>query len=216
MVAAELGHEVKNVLMVIEALGSLLVEELPANGDGVHIVEELRHVSARASRLSHRLMQLARDSTSEEPADLAAALSCMVATLKRIAKNGVAVELDVIDTHVWTRLCAIDAQQVVFNLAHNAFDAMSSGGSLVICLRVYGNTALLTLRDSGAGMDPDTLRRCFEPFFTTKGANGTGLGLHAARDAVERAGGRAVIESTAGDGTAVSIYLPILKTGTTS
>ena len=216
VVAAELGHEVKNVLMVIRTLGSMLLEELPPAGDGIQLVDDLLQTTERATRLSHRLMQLARDTLCDGPADLVAAVSRQATTLKHIAKDGHRVEVETCETPIWTPLSTVDAQQVVFNLAHNAFDAMSDGGTLLIQVRAANGTAALVVRDTGTGMDAATLRDCLDPFFTTKGEEGTGLGLHAVRDAVERAGGRVTIESMVGEGTAVAIYLPMLDPAPTS
>ena len=210
MLAAELGHEVKNVVMVIRAITPTLLEELPPGGDGVNLVDDLVDTADRAARLSHRLMQLARDTLSDGPADLVEAVSRQVSTLRHIAKEGVAVELQTTSPAFMTRLSATDAQQIVFNLAHNAFDAMADGGTLEISVGVVNGSAVLVFHDDGAGMDETTLARCSEPFFTTKGELGSGLGLHAVRESIENAGGRMSIESRAGEGTTVSIYLPIL------
>lgn len=216
LVAAELGHEMRNVLSIIQSLGSLLRDELPPAGDASELVEDLLMTSERANRLTQRLMQLAHETLWNRPADLVAVVSRLTTTLRRVAPQGITIELESSEGPIWTSLPALDIEQVLFNLAHNAFDAMSARGVLGIRVTVTRNAAVLAVRDTGAGMDGETLRRCFEPFFTTKAERGTGIGLYAVREAVERTGGRVTIESVEAHGTTISVYLPLLDGGATS
>lgn len=216
LVAAELGHEMRNVLHIIQTLGSLLRKELPPASDASELVEDLLMTSERANRLSQRLMQLARETRWNDPADLAAVVSRLTTTLRRVAPQGITIELESSEGPVWTSLPALDIEQVLFNLAHNAFDAMSAHGVLGIRVTVTRNAAVLAVRDTGAGMDHETLQRCFEPFFTTKAERGTGIGLHAVREAVERAGGSVSIDSVEALGSTISVYLPLLDGGAAS
>jgi signal transduction histidine kinase len=111
-----------------------------------------------------------------------------------------------------------ETQQIFANLVANAIEAMPQGGRMVIRLRPScdwrdGKTAgmLVTFRDSGMGMDRDTMRRIFEPFFTTKTDTGTGLGMWVVAQLVERHHGNVRLWSsqTAGrSGTAISVFLP--------
>jgi CheY-like chemotaxis protein len=96
------------------------------------------------------------------------------------------------------------------NLAVNARDAMPNGGTLTVDTTVRGRIVTIAVRDSGTGMDPETLARLGEPFFTTKGAGvGTGLGLAMIYGSVEQSGGSIRIESTPGAGTAVHLLFPL-------
>lgn len=97
--------------------------------------------------------------------------------------------------------------QVLLNLGKNALQAMPDGGVLTITSAVSGSDVLLTMSDTGHGMGRDVLARIFEPFFTTK-ARGTGLGLALSKKIIEEHGGEISVESTAGQGTSVSITLP--------
>jgi signal transduction histidine kinase len=114
-------------------------------------------------------------------------------------------------------------EAAVVNLAANARDAMPAGGVVGIEAREAvvseggpsdgprpGRYVVTTVRDSGTGMDPATLKRLGEPFFTTKPPGiGTGLGLATVRGFCARAGGAFQVESTPGQGTATSIWLPL-------
>jgi CheY-like chemotaxis protein len=119
-------------------------------------------------------------------------------------------------------------EQVMLNLAANARDAMTAGGTLTMTTRSEvvgkdspkltgigpGPYAVLTVADTGCGMDEATLARMWDPFFTTKDlGKGTGLGLAAVYGTVRQSGGAIEVESEIGKGTALKIYLPIVQAG---
>ncbi len=114
---------------------------------------------------------------------------------------------------------ATQVEMMILNLAINARDAMPDGGSLTVSTSKHalkgdpeladGDYIELAVRDSGTGMDEDTLRRAMEPFFTTKPqGKGTGLGLAQIYGSARQAGSTVRIESEVGVGTAVRVYLP--------
>jgi two-component system cell cycle sensor histidine kinase/response regulator CckA len=111
-------------------------------------------------------------------------------------------------------------QGIVTNLALNARDAMPGGGKLELLVRKATNEELeesglqvpcgvISVTDDGTGICEDALAHLFEPYFTTKGAAGTGLGLASVKSAVDAAGGRILVTSAPGRGTAVRILWPI-------
>ena len=101
-------------------------------------------------------------------------------------------------------------EEILSNLVFNAVDAMPAGGALTIATSREGDEAVLTVSDTGMGMDAETQRRMFEPFFTTKGPElGTGLGLSTVWGLVQSQGGRIVVRSTPGEGTAFTIRVPL-------
>ncbi len=113
-------------------------------------------------------------------------------------------------------------EQVLINLAVNAREAMRGGGTLTIATRELevcaadarglpvapGRWLLLSVQDSGAGMDAATRARIFEPFFTTRPGKGSGLGLATVYGIIKQSGGEIAVESTPGEGTRFDIYLP--------
>jgi signal transduction histidine kinase len=98
--------------------------------------------------------------------------------------------------------------QILTNLINNAYQAMPTGGSLRITARAEGDTAIISVEDSGEGIDQTLAERLFEPFFTTK-PNGTGLGLAIVRRLTEAHGGRISIENGPRGGVVATVRLPI-------
>lgn len=103
-----------------------------------------------------------------------------------------------------------DIRDALTNLIFNAVDAMPDGGTLTLRTRASDDRSAveLTVIDTGVGMDEDTHRRCLEPFFTTKGERGTGMGLAMVYGMVKRHGARIQIDSSPGQGTAVTVLFP--------
>ena len=103
-------------------------------------------------------------------------------------------------------------EEILSNLVFNAVDAMPEGGSLTIATRREGEDGILSVRDSGIGMDAETQRRIFEPFFTTKGPElGTGLGLSTVWGLVQSQGGRIEVRSAPGQGTTFTVRVPLAR-----
>jgi two-component system NtrC family sensor kinase len=105
-------------------------------------------------------------------------------------------------------------KQVFLNLVHNALQAMPTGGNLLIKTgtRIKENreSVIVSIKDSGIGIDPKDIDRIFEPFFTTKGnRGGTGLGLSVTYGIVTDHGGTIEVESQPGEGSIFTVWLPI-------
>ena len=104
-------------------------------------------------------------------------------------------------------------QQVILNLAVNARDAMPNGGKLTIETANTGSEVSLSVRDTGHGMDAETLEHVFEPFFTTKGVGkGTGLGLATVYGIVRQSAGHITVHSEVGRGATFTVFLPAVDT----
>ena len=109
-----------------------------------------------------------------------------------------------------------DIRDGLTNLIFNAVDAMPEGGTLTLRTRQVAQSIELAVRDSGAGMDEETRRRCFEPFFTTKGERGTGMGLAMVYGMIQRHDAQIEIESAPGVGTTVRVQFKIAPSMTTT
>jgi len=95
------------------------------------------------------------------------------------------------------------------NIVENALHAMPGPGALDVEASAEADHVIITVRDSGVGMDEEALARVFEPYFSTK-TSGTGLGLPIARRNIELSGGSVAVESRKGQGTTVKVRLPVV------
>jgi two-component system cell cycle sensor histidine kinase/response regulator CckA len=187
--------------------------------------EEIRKAGERAASLTHQLLAFSRQQILQpQILDLNALVTDMGKMLKRLI--GMHIELTTkLSTDLWqVKAEQSQIEQVIVNLVVNARDAMPEGGKLLIetsNLDVNDNLArnfpflqpgphvLLTVTDTGTGMDADTRRHIFEPFFTTKGpGKGTGLGLATVYGVVKQSGGGVTVESEPGKGSTFKIFLP--------
>ena len=103
--------------------------------------------------------------------------------------------------------------QVLINLIRNAVHATVAGDHIEVQTTTWGDSAVITVMDTGCGMAPDVLAHAFEPFFTTKGENGMGMGLSMCRVIVDRHRGTIECESTPGRGTRIHVRLPRVSHG---
>ncbi len=221
--AGGVAHDFNNLLTAI--LGSL---ELAGRklGDDAAVRKYLDNAAKAANRgaaLTQRLLGFSRPTESRAHlADLAAVLAGARDLMAQTLGSGVHVTWDIPDD-LWS--CMLEPDQLelaLLNLGVNARDAMDGAGEIAISARnltlkaadrsldlAAGDYAILTVRDSGHGMTPETLGRVMEPFFTTKApGKGTGLGLPMVYSFIKRSGGALDIASQVGAGTEVALYLP--------
>ncbi len=209
--AGGVAHDFNNLLTVITGYADLLLEarELP---DSMRTdMKEIVAASRRAQSLTGQLLAYSRKQIlSPHVIDLNAQVVQMVTLLHRLIGEHITLVTRLgLDTGK-VRADPGQLQQVIMNLAVNARDAMGDGGTLTIgtSTRAPG-WAVLTVRDTGAGMDPVTLSHIFEPFFTTKEkGKGTGLGLSTVYGIVTQSGGQVSVESSPGRGATFTILLP--------
>jgi PAS domain S-box-containing protein len=220
------AHDFNNLLAVI--LGNLdLARRRLARGSGeiAALIENSIDAARRGASLTQRMLAFARrQDLKSEAIDLAK----LVHGMGHLLEHSVGPSIQ-IDTRFPLALPAARADSnqlelVILNLVINARDAMPDGGSIMLSAReetvvaadgrfAVGNYVVLVVKDTGHGMDAETLQRAAEPFFTTKGVGrGTGLGLSMIHGFAEQSGGRLVLKSAPGDGTAAEIWLPISST----
>jgi signal transduction histidine kinase/GAF domain-containing protein/ActR/RegA family two-component response regulator len=209
--AGGIAHDFNNVLMVITGYADLLLRR-SFDDDVRSDIEAMRAAAKRAAEFTRKLLTISRrQMVQAQVVDVADALSSLGDVLPVML--GEHVNLDIrIDAPPPVLIDPLQLEQLVLNLAINAKDAMSSGGSLTIRAQGIdddGAWTQLTVTDTGEGMDPTTVEHCFEPFFTTKDrTKGTGLGLSTAYGVVTQAGGEITVESARGVGTTFTIRLP--------
>ncbi|HYJ53429.1 MAG TPA: ATP-binding protein [Allosphingosinicella sp.] len=210
-----IAHDFNNLLTVIQGSADMLRRPGLEESKRVRFADAVVQASARAAALTRQLLAFARRQPLQpEIIDVNELVRDMIDLLDRTLGERIKVE-----TLLASDTCAVEAdraqlESAVLNVAVNARDAMPDGGSLTIRTeRVHegesGTMVALSISDSGAGMDEDTLARAFEPFFTTKATGrGTGLGLSQVYGFASQSGGDVRIESAAGSGTTVTLLLP--------
>ncbi|MCU6456127.1 response regulator [Sphingomonas sp. A2-49] len=215
-----IAHDFNNLLAVVIGNLDLLSRQVDEGSRARRLVDNAMAGAQRGASLTQRLLAFARrQDLRPERVDVPALVRGLSDMLER--SLGPLVH---IDTRFPLRLppVHVDAHQLelaVLNMAVNARDAMPEGGTLTISAAddilpadaafEGGRFVRLELTDDGVGMDADTLRRAAEPFFTTKGlGKGTGLGLSMVHGLAAQSGGRIRIDSTAGVGTTISLWLP--------
>jgi signal transduction histidine kinase len=216
--AGGIAHDFNNMLAVI-AGGARMLRRRVAGPDQElqRILDGIDQGTERAAALSGRLLAFSRRRVpARQIIDVNAVVSGMVDILRYTIGRNVVVET-VLPPDLWP--VSADPNQLenaVLNLAVNARDAMPEGGQITIETanipadnHVSGAQVRISVRDTGQGMTPETLRRALEPFFTTKAeGRGTGLGLAQVHGFVKQCGGVLHIDSAPGRGTVVIIHLP--------
>ncbi len=211
------AHDFNNLLTIVSNNLHLMRRLDPALSDNKQLAAMGRAV-ASGERLTRQLLAFARRQPLQP--EVISIQQRLPALLALIAPTlGPRIEA-AIDVDSKTRPVLIDPAELdlaVINLAVNAKDAMPEGGQLTLSARnagpseveITGEFVVLTVVDTGTGIDPELTGRIFEPFFTTKPAGqGTGLGLSQVYGLCTQAGGTARVESKPGHGTRVSLYLP--------
>ena len=179
----------------------------------------------RASRITAQTLTFQRQTTRPTEVDIAALLDSILDFYQTRRRNsGIGIQRRY--RRPVKLLCSEgDIRQVLNNLIGNAFDAMSSGGELLLRARAAtdwktGRRGIrITVADSGEGMTPETQKRLFDAFYTTKGASGNGLGLWVSKGIVDHHNGRIRLKSgqrADRHGTAFSLFLPHIGAGAIS
>ena len=233
-----IAHDFNNLLTVIMGYSRLISDELsdvdmPSREAIVEDVEGIRKAAMRSAALTRQLLSFSRNQSVErKPTDLNATLAEMEALLRQLLKEDIPLTIDLTGGPSVVFADPSQLEQVIMNLVVNARDSMPEGGRLLIrtegkhvsLTEVIGREAVdpgefvaVTVSDSGAGMDPETLDRIFDPFFTTKETGkGTGLGLSTVYGIVSQSHGFVDVESRPGEGTTFTVCLPAHVGGSTS
>lgn len=218
-----LAHDFNNLLTVIMGVTEALSESLDEGSDQQQLAIAGLRAAERGADLVRRLLADTReDARKPQTIDANAMIGEVASLMRHAVGRNVTVEAT---QRAYSVLCVADHTDLtsaLMNLCSNARDAMPSGGTLAIETdRVVlsdtasqaldlrpGTYVTFTVRDTGAGMSPETLKRATEPFFTTKGVAGTGLGLATSYAFARESGGHLAISSLEGEGTTITLYLP--------
>ena len=226
--AGGVAHDINNAMTTVLGFAEFAARRLSADHPAAADLAEIRQGAHRAADIARQLLTFSRRQVAEPtPWRLETVVTELEPTLARVAGAGVTLTVRCAPEPIAVRIDRSQLDQVLINLAANAADAMPDGGSLVVETDVVdvppgraaaetgltpGRYAVVTLRDTGLGMDPDTRRRAFEPFFTTRGmGEGTGLGLAIVYGIVSQAGGGVRLDSAPGLGTTATVLLPLIE-----
>jgi two-component system cell cycle sensor histidine kinase/response regulator CckA len=222
--AGGVAHDFNNLLTVIQGYGELVRDSL--SGDPRREgMDELLKAAGRATSLTRQLLAFSRKQVLEPKIlHLGEVVRETGRMLERLIGEEITLALVVSEDPATVKADPGQIEQVVLNLAVNARDAMPKGGRLTVSVGSLttptpldglpdeipaGRWVLLTVEDTGSGMDADTLSHAFEPFFTTKErGKGTGLGLSTVYGIVRQSGGYVQLSTAPGKGTTFQIYLP--------
>lgn len=222
--AGGVAHDFNNMLTVILGLAGLRMRQLPQDDSNYKCFDLIFQAASRSSEITKQLLAFSRKEVSvPREVDLNSRIAESMKILERLISEAVVMEF-LPGAELWSvKIDPSQVDQILMNLSANASDAMPEGGDLtfatsnvhldagsVFCPEAMpGEYVLLTVSDTGEGMDRATMEHVFEPFFTTKGVGeGTGLGLATVYGIVTQNGGFVDVASEPGRGTVFSIYLP--------
>jgi PAS domain S-box-containing protein len=229
--AGGIAHDFNNVVGAILGWAELGIEQNRANPQVTDRFTKIREQAERAATLTRELLAFARRQVLQPSAvDLNSVTSGLVSFLDKVIPRN--IELKVMTgTLDAVKADPTQIEQVLMNLCLNARDAMSDGGRLLIetemaeldesYCRYYpqatpGRYALLSVSDTGQGMNAETRERIFEPFYTTKqNGKGTGMGLATVYGIVKQHGGFIHVYSEPGQGSLFRVYLPAMTGAST-
>jgi signal transduction histidine kinase/ActR/RegA family two-component response regulator len=223
--AGGVAHDFNNLLTVIKGNSSLLVEGLQSNERLLGFTRHVESAADRATSLTRQLLAFCRMQVLQPRIlDLNVLVSEMCKLLRRLIREDIAFNFHAGESLGHVKADPGQIEQVIMNLVMNAGDAMPGGGTLtiethnVIVDEQYaltrppilpGEYVLLSVADTGHGMDAETKARIFEPFFTTKEqGKGTGLGLATVYGIVKQSDGCIWVGSEPANGTCFEVYLP--------
>jgi PAS domain S-box-containing protein len=227
-----IAHDFNNLLGVIIGYSQMLERKMEGDNPLHEYVEEIEKAGQRATALTRQLLAFSRQQIlTPKVLNLNELVSDMVKMLPRLLGEDIAITTKLEPAIGSVKADQGQIEQVVMNLAVNARDAMPSGGRLtigtadVVLDEMYarhhpgakpGKYVMLSVADSGVGMNSETLLHIFEPFFTTKEVGkGTGLGLATVYGIMKQSGGYIWVDSEPGKGSCFQIFLPRVEEAVT-
>ena len=226
--AGGIAHDFNNLLQAINGYTQLLILEQNEKNKDYEKLEQIQKAGERAAQLVRQLLLFSRKvETEHQPIDLNNEIDQARQILERTIPKMVEIKIRP-ESRLWSiNADPVQIEQILLNLGKNASDAMPDGGNLVIETENVvlneefadnnlgarpGRYVLLTVSDTGLGMDKETVEHIFEPFFSTKEiGKGTGLGLASVYGIVKSHGGYINCYSEVGQGTTFKIYFPAVE-----
>lgn len=209
----EAVHRFKDLINIIQ--GFAILAQAKVTDDFVkNDLQQIINVSKRTTYLIKELLTV----TGERKYDmqifnLNAVIGSMKTKLQVYVGNTITIVYDLSEQPLQIKFDIEAFEEFIMNLISNAKDAMKDGGTITIktgtALLLDKKFVLLSISDTGTGMDEETMKRIFEPFFTTKGSQGTGLGLSIVYRIIKDHEGFIEVQSELNKGTTFKIYIPV-------
>ncbi len=226
--AGGISHDFNNILTAMMGYGHILKMKMKEEDPLRTYADQILLLSDKAAKLTQSLLSFSRKRImNPEPVNLNEVIKRIDYLLSRIIGEDIRLQTTLSEEALIVMADSGHIEQVLMNLATNARDAMPKGGLLTIGTETLdidhefikehgygkeGQYALISLTDTGAGMDRETREKIFEPFFTTKEVGkGTGLGLATVYGIIKQHDGYINVYSEPGSGTTFRIYLPLIK-----
>ncbi len=224
--AAGVAHDFNNLITVIKGYSQLVMED-PTASTAPAQLKEIDAAAGKAESLTRQLLAFSRQQVMQpRVTNLNEIVKGIEKMLRRLIGSDIEFVVLLASTLQTVRVDPGQIEQVIMNLAANARDAMPRGGKLTLAttntffessrskdgfFAPAGNYVMLSVTDTGEGMDETTQARMFEPFFTTKPVGkGTGLGLSTVYGITKQSAGYIKVQSEIGKGTSFQIFFPAL------
>ena len=225
--AGSIAHDFNNLLTIIDGYSSLIIAN-PAAEETEQNAKEVVEAARKASFITRKLLSF---SHKEQPDPVVLDLNTTLADTDKMLSRLIGEKIQLItrfsEQTIYVKADPVQLGQVLMNLAVNARDAMPNGGRITVETDRQevadgesrkpedfpaGDYAVISVRDTGEGIDPEKVDRIFEPFFTTKASGkGTGLGLSIVKTIIKQTGGYIDLVSKLGGGTTFLVYLPLAE-----
>ena len=219
--AGGIAHDFNNLLTSILSYGGFVHDSLPPESSAKSDMKEVLNAGEMAARLTRQLLTFARQQPLElQTLDLNEVIYQVMSMLKRTFGTHIEIKVVPYKQAATVKADPIQIEQLILNLCVNARDAMPGGGKIEIKVmieesssqdgEVGDSSVVVSVSDSGTGMDEATMAKIFEPFFTTKALEkGTGMGLSTCFGVVQGLGGNITVESRLGEGSTFFVSLPL-------
>ena len=214
--AGGVAHDFNNILSIVDGYARM-AEKYAEKGDEtlLNYLDRIRQASKRGAGLTKQLLLFGRHKMTENMViDLPRLIQEQKQLMEPLLSNSIKLVIDV-EKGLFVECIPDGLAQILMNLVINSRDAMPDGGMIkIIAKKEDPETILLSVIDTGTGLDPKIADKIFDPFFTTKEqGKGTGLGLSMVYGLVQDMKGVIQVESVPGEGTSMNIYLPFSKKG---
>jgi len=205
--SATIAHEIRNPLGGIRGFASFLAQDLPEDDPRQRFVKKIMQGIQILEHTINDLLEYARPiDLKQEPRPLCELIHSSLEFLSYDKKNiSILVECP---PEIKANLDFTRMKQVISNIVVNAVQSISNQGLIKIKGEIENKYVRIEIKDNGCGIKPEILPKIFSPFFSTK-ERGTGLGLALCAKIVDAHGGQIKAESTVGEGTTITIWLPI-------